>query len=296
MGEIILKIRRKRRKVTIIRDEERLNREIANINDYYQRVTGTKPHPTHKPESEQSEEEKKSIKKSKRTIFTQTFTISNSNQPIQINLDKIPEEQIGIEEAKIEVQNAYDKGFTDGQEASNAAYQNEINTYKNWIKNIDSVVRNLRSDYVRELAKLENAVTELSIMIASHIIDREAVADSNVVIKQVRKAIAKLDDEEIFKILVNPDDFEILQSAKSDLISDKSRIEKVVISPDRSIEHGGCILITSAGTINATIATQLDKLYDELLDVVEQSSSPETNIMESPEEPYEPGIIYSEED
>ena len=95
--------------------------------------------------------------------------------------------------------------------------------------------------------------------------EHEASSDSNIVIDQCRKAINSLSNETIFKIHLHPDNIEILKNAKSKLVIDTSRLDNVALIADEGIDKIGCVLETSAGTIDARIKTQLEKTYTALL-------------------------------
>lgn len=203
----------------------------------------------------------------KKVIFTEKFVISNSNQPLQISLKNIGEPTLSISEAKYEIQNAYDKGFSDGQEAASIAYQNEVEKYTHWIAEFDELSKKLRTEYSLNMHKLENAVVPVAVMIAKHILMREISNDSNIVIEQVRKAIKLTDEDSVVKIIVNPEDLEILNSVKSTLTSDKSVSENIEITSDSKISRGGCMLLTNVGIIDACIESQLQKIQENLSEI-----------------------------
>jgi flagellar assembly protein FliH len=202
----------------------------------------------------------------KKVIFTEKFVISNTNQPVQISLKKISGPALSIEDAKIEIQKAYDNGFSDGQEASNIAYQNDLDKYKEWIKRIDLITSELRKEFSKQIENLEKSLIPTSIMIAKHIIMDEISSNADIVINQARKALKLVEEDEIFRISVNPHDIEILKEAKSTLMNDKSRLNKIEITGDDNIMQGGCILSTSSGIIDASIDAQLKKIKESLTD------------------------------
>jgi flagellar biosynthesis/type III secretory pathway protein FliH len=271
MSEIILKLPRRRNRVKIVRNSDEIDKFLdirsTNLPSGYRKKGIAKV--TENRLSESNFEEK--LKTSK-TIFTHKFVISESNQPFQISLSNIPLSSISLDEAKIEVQNAYDKGFLDGQEASSAAYQNEIKTHKEWIKSIDSVAKEIKTQYIKETELFQNAVVPVAIMIAEHILAREISKDNSIIIDQTKKAINSLYDDRIIRISVHPDDVAILSNVKSELLADKSKIAGVEITPDSSIKRGGCILHTDAGVIDARIKSQLEKIRDSLTDMSDDPS------------------------
>lgn len=169
-----------------------------------------------------------------------------------------------LEEIQKEIQDAYNQGFADGQETTRASFQTQIQQHQKWLKNLDSVIADLRSQYSNTIAGLENSVVDLAIMVAEHILDHEASQNSGIVVEQTRKAIQSLDNDVIFKIRIHPQNIEILERAKSILLTDASVTSEIQIVSDSSVDIAGCILETSAGTVDARIQTQLRRIKSSL--------------------------------
>ncbi len=197
-------------------------------------------------------------------VFYHTYSINNYNTPIELSPEKFESYDIDLEEVKVRVQDAYNQGFADGQETTAATFKTQIQRHHEWLKNMDSVVNELRAQYASEIENLEDTVVKLSIMAAEHILGREATSNSEIVIEQVKKAIKSLDEDKVFKIHIHPDNIEILESVKSELTSDKSQIKDVEIVSNETVGKGGCILETSAGMVDARLKTQLEQLEKSL--------------------------------
>ena len=170
------------------------------------------------------------------------------------------------------------RGFLDGQELTIYTFKNEIASHQQWVRNIDSVVKELQNHYLQEIANFEDSLVELAIMASEHILDHEIAANSEIVIEQTRKAIQSLDNDTIFKIHLHPDDIEALEKSKSELIKDSSKALKVEITANESVDKGSCILETSAGKVDATLRTQLERLKKKLYEAV-KSSEESTKVM-----------------
>jgi flagellar assembly protein FliH len=198
-------------------------------------------------------------------VFTEEFKITNSNQPLEISLAKVPEESLPLVEVKKEVQEAYDNGFIDGQQITKSTYELEIQKYLEWIRNFDNITDEFKRSYFEDLTKLEDSVVSLAIMVAGHILEHEVSVDSNIVIDQCRKALNSLSNETIFKIFLHPDNIEILKNAKSRLVIDTSRLDNVALIADDNIDRIGCVIETSAGTIDARLKTQLERTHSALI-------------------------------
>lgn len=217
--------------------------------------------------------------------YSEVFTISDSNQPIEVSIKNVKDESIAIEEFKKEIQDAYDKGFLDGQDTARPPLETEIIKLQSWLKSIDRLTRNIKLEYLSQLNELENTIAPLAVMIAEKIIQKETSRDSRIIINRVRNIMQKLEGEKLFEISANPDDIEILKAIGSNLLDDPELSKQIKFVPDRSIDPGGCKLQTSAGQIDATIESQLEeiarnidnhlpdkKLSDEEKEIIAQSA------------------------
>lgn len=206
--------------------------------------------------------------------------ISNIDKPIQIDLSNIQEDTISISEAKQKIQEAYDRGFSDGKEVAGSTFIEDINKQQQWIRNFDNIVTDLRIQYSYELGILEEAVTKLALSVSEHILGYEVAISSEAIINQFKKAFAELDNELIIKIHIHPDNIEALKAIQSDLVEDSSRMRNVVIIADEKIGKGGCVLETNAGIIDAKIKTQLQNISEALMKTPQQDIENEADFDE----------------
>lgn len=264
MQKVIVKIPRKKQRLKVIRNRELLDEQFEG------RISPFDPKPKEQSEFIEPEPEEVYLPvKKKATHYTEYFSISDSLEPVQISLKNIPPESITVNEAQIEIQRAYDKGFEDGKETSDSEYKAEIKKYEQWIRQIDSIALELKDKFLSETRQFEDIIINTANLIATQILEREVSRDSDIVIDQVRKAIATLDDDIIFRIHLNPSDVEVLEQARSILTEDKKRMENVKLIPDRSVERGGCILKSAAGSIDARIKTQIANSAQRLQNILD---------------------------
>lgn len=211
--------------------------------------------------------------------FYHEINFSEQTAPVPISLDKLPEEVVPIEEVKRQVQEAYEKGFKDGQEVTRDFFTDEMMRHQEWVRRFDTITEKLRHQYSKELVKLEDMIISLGMISAEHILQSEVTYNSQIVVQQVKKAIAEVDNESIFRILVHPESYEVLNQVKSKLLSSPAESMKIQIQSDDSIDKGGCLLETSSGIIDGKLRTQLATIKQRL------DSVPPTQILDSsPEE------------
>ncbi|MBM2815140.1 MAG: Flagellar assembly protein FliH/Type secretion system HrpE [Ignavibacteria bacterium] len=279
MAQIILKIpRRKFNKIDIIRSAELLAIEEKKKLVIEKAKRDKKLAQLRMEMEERARIERETAEKGQvfiptvkeRTHYVEHFTISDSNQPIEIALDNILDLSTSLDEIKLEIQNAYEKGFKEGKETTNVMLEKEINRQQEWIRNIDNIVVELKGHLSDAMKNIAEQVPLLSIMAARHILEREISDKADLVIEQVRKAIFQLDNEDIFKIRLNPQDIDILTAIKSNLLTDKSRMENVVLAADDSVERGSCMLETSVGFLDATIGAQLENIKGTLAQIIKE--------------------------
>jgi len=271
MSEIFLKIPKKKKKISIINNTDIINSIIGKTEEIIPDVL--------------YEEEFESKLVEVKSHFTHKFVLKSSSKPIQIYLDKLPKPSLPIEDVKIEIQAAYDKGFEDGKESSMIIYENEITNYKNRILSIENVIENLKQNYLSEINKFFNSLVDISTQVAGYIIDKEIEIDNSIILKTVKKAFDEIKDDKIFQIIVNPYDYETLKIAKSQIFTNESIAKNIELLSDNKIKRGGAVLVTDAGTLDMRIETQLNKIKSILEEniSIEQEIALQNNLLDKTE-------------
>ncbi|MCE5305570.1 flagellar assembly protein FliH, partial [bacterium] len=110
------------------------------------------------------------------------------------------------------------------------------------------------------IQNLKHSLIDLSLIIAEQIIKHEVSKDDEFIKKQVQNVINELDNEIIYKIIINPKDEQILKESQSELVGDKSKIENVKIFTNEEVDQGFCIIETNIGEFDARLKSQLENL------------------------------------
>ncbi len=210
----------------------------------------------------QAEAEKEYVEFHGRRVFCR------SDEPVQISTARVPsEETLPLAEVREEVQHAYDRGFDDAQQLTTNTFENQILKLQERVRSFDFLVVKLKEQFNKELDKVAKAIGSISVMVAGHILGAELKSNPGIVVNQVKKAIGSLDKDLVFRIHVHPDNVKMLEDVRITLDYDKSKAEGMQIVPDESVDDGGCILYTSAGTIDSRIKTQLESMEKSLSQV-----------------------------
>lgn len=171
-----------------------------------------------------------------------------------------PEEEESLytlEEVQVEVQGAYDRGFTDGKQVATALLDTEMNKMREWVKNLDTAMMELREQYAQHIEELESVAVQLAMTAVEHILGREIHANTHLAVDQVKKAIASLHGIRDIRVRIHPSGIEALTEAKNSLVENSNSVQSVELISDPSVEQGGCILETAIGTVDAQLRTQL---------------------------------------
>ena len=114
------------------------------------------------------------------------------------------------------------------------------------------------------LVEVEADVLRLSIKIAEKIIGHEIARDQSTLTAIVSTALRNARQHEMLTVRVNPADFSLLQTQREQLDpSGRARFLDLVADP--RVAHGGCLIESDSGTIDAQLDTQLRVLERALL-------------------------------
>ncbi|MFN9778218.1 MAG: FliH/SctL family protein [Candidatus Kapaibacterium sp.] len=164
------------------------------------------------------------------------------------------------EQLEVDIQAAYDRGFTDGQSVTSALMESELSSFREKVSNIDTVIHELREQFAMETEQMHTIAVNVALAIAEHILHREVSANSHVAVEQAKKVLSTMHGTREVIIRVHPDSYETMKEANSQLLNATSTLRKVDILSDESVERGGCILESSMGTVDTQFRHQLDHL------------------------------------
>lgn len=186
-----------------------------------------------------------------------------------------------LEEAKskaeYELKVNQNRGYQDGyQEGNTQAIEEVVGNFKSEFEKLGERHEELVEMKYQIYKKNEDSIIELALTIAKKIIKRDLQEDKNLIRRNLDEALKKVPISKKLIIIVNWEDLEYIKNIKDDLMSEIHGVERVEVIEDKSIERGGCILETSIGTIDATINSQLDSIYEKLGEIKsEQENSDE---------------------
>jgi flagellar assembly protein FliH len=107
-------------------------------------------------------------------------------------------------------------------------------------------------------------LVELAIAIAQRVIKRQAAIDPQVLIANLRDALALCGRQRQLRIAIHPSQKQMLAEALPRLEMEWPAAGSAQIVEDAAISMGGCRIFTDHGQINADLNAQLDRIIAEL--------------------------------
>jgi len=158
-------------------------------------------------------------------------------------------------------QEAYEKGFSQGEKDGLALGEKKALKV---IEHIEELARSMAS-LRRELVKqYEKDIIELIFAIAKRIIRQDVPTNEETVKGVLFEAAGLAAEKSELTIRINPEDFNFVEQLRPAFFAKFSELKSMTVTPDPSITRGGCLLETPYGEVDARIETQLERIYQSL--------------------------------
>jgi flagellar assembly protein FliH len=166
----------------------------------------------------------------------------------------------------------FDEGLARGLAEARAQAANALEA----VATAERTLAEMRDQY---LARAEAAAVDLAFQIAEKVIGGTVAADSEAVLGVVSGALLRTTDRDHLVVEVNPEDFELVRDAASELAARLGGINRMEVISERRVPPGGCIVRTEEGEIDARIEAQIGRVR-QLLDEVR---SPDEHAPDGPD-------------
>lgn len=108
-------------------------------------------------------------------------------------------------------------------------------------------------------------VLRFAFAMGERIVHRLIRADAEIVRDQMIAALKHLSRPTALQISVHPDDRAVIETVLPEVAAALGRGTHVHLHDDPSIDRGGCVVATAGGYVDASLATQLDRMAEALL-------------------------------
>jgi len=129
---------------------------------------------------------------------------------------------------------------------------------------VRAAVDELQTSKQAWLAHWERTAVGLANRIAERILRRELAADHELPLRLVRESLELAIGADGVQVVFNPADLARLGDSVEKVVREFSRMGKIDIVGDERVAAGGCRLESRHGSIDQQLATQLQRIEDEL--------------------------------
>src|SRR5574344_2102093 len=138
--------------------------------------------------------------------------------------------------------------------------------YKEGIEKAQEDIANLRNSLSQFLNAKDEVfgyiapdIVEISVDIARKIINHEIEQNPQTVMDMVLDVLKNVSkDEKQVNIKVNPSQIAFIKGSLPDILTESGFEAKIKITPDETVDEGGCVVYTTNGVIDATINTHVE--------------------------------------
>ncbi len=183
--------------------------------------------------------------------------------------NKEPEGGISSQEAESMRSQAYSEGwqegYVQGKQAGREEADKELQEATQALAEALEKVNSLRSSLLRQN---KQDMVRLVLTISEQVIQAEVRTREDIIQQAVEKAIQSAVQSEECRIKVNPRDMEVVQEKKPLFLASVSGLKDIVFEAEESVTPGGCIVESEQGMVDATIETQLEKIREQLFQLI----------------------------
>ncbi|PLS01461.1 FliH/SctL family protein [Neobacillus cucumis] len=181
---------------------------------------------------------------------------------------RLERDQVNLELETIR-QQGWSEGYDQGRQTAETDYSSKVQLAK-------EILAKAYKEKEEIIHEAEPFVIELSVQIASKIIQKELETKPEVLIEMIKQNLVYSNERSMISICVSPEDFSFVQAQRNQLLEMLEGQIEVKILPEHSIEKGGCVIRTSYGSIDARLDVQLKEIKQALLKTVQDEKYEET--------------------
>lgn len=185
-----------------------------------------------------------------------------ASQKAQLETARQQTERIVAEaEARVEAieLEATARGYEEGLAQGLKAAEQQMSVH---LEAIAEMARKAAIDHEQMIRSVQPELVALALAIAAKVIRREVSVDPSLVLSVVESALQRMPLENQVRILVNPEDLDLVTARWTGLAGSVSLGCEVDVAGDERVERGGCIVESRGGMLDSRIETQLARIAE----------------------------------
>lgn len=133
---------------------------------------------------------------------------------------------------------------------------------------LEHAVRELATELDERVALLERQAAELAVQLAERIVAAALGVRPELVLETIRGVLRGVLERDRLVLEVNPEDLALVQSGVGEIAAKLGGIRDLEVVAESRVPRGGCVVRTVEGEVDATVAGQLDRAREVVLDAL----------------------------
>ncbi|WP_028579368.1 FliH/SctL family protein [Desulfogranum japonicum] len=215
--------------------------------------------------------------------FTEEFEETDTGSPqVSEPLETADPPSLSVEEEPaappIDVEAIKEEAYNQGVADAMQQCHNQFDTTLQALELASQKIDTLRS---KILVQCREEIINTTIQLTHKIVAQEIATGRDLIAHTVEMAIDKAIESDEFVIRLHPDDLQTVEEMRPELLNKMSSLNHILIKKDNTIERGGCILDSKTCLVDATVAAQLEKAKQFLLEHTAPITEPVDDTTES---------------
>ncbi len=174
--------------------------------------------------------------------------------------------EIILRTARAEAEALQSQAYTDG---FTAGVRDGLQKADELIRRLEADIAALAEDRARLVDEVEPQVLKLCVEAVEKVIRHEIRTDPRVVLRVIKSVLRRVRDRDDVSVRVSPQELDFVRSQREELEQAAEGVRSLVIMSDRRVPVGGCVVECPSGTLDARIATQIERLSRRLEEAYE---------------------------
>lgn len=164
---------------------------------------------------------------------------------------------------------AYETGYQEGLAKAQSYYEKELQMS---MRVFGKALDDLATTRKNVVAKAENDLARLLILIVNKVLRREIAKDNELVLRVIKDTLPLIAETETLTLEVNPEDFQIVAANKKTIASFCPNVREIRVIASETVERGGLAIQSSLGNIDARVSIQMEAILEELSKLTDTDS------------------------
>jgi type III secretion protein L len=162
-----------------------------------------------------------------------------------------------LHKAQQEAEEIIRKAQQESEQQRKAAFDSG---YQEGLAQVTETLTKARLEHEQFLKNANRDLMDLAFKIAEKIIGKQLEIEPETIIGIVKQAMQTVRQSKQLTIRVHPEDAKFLKENEEELMESLGRQRIIDIMEDKKVQHGGCIIESEIGTVEAQLQTQLERL------------------------------------